>query len=346
MIDTSQNIFGNTFRNCLINASGCKCTNKEELDKLNSGESGGIVSKSCSLEQRNGNPSPRYYESDAISFHEHDGIMTINSMGLPNHGHKYYINLMGTFDKPYIISVAGNYLMDNFTILKEINTSFAAKILSETFKKDNYQMVEINVSCPNIEGKEQLAYNFNDLNQFLFRLDAVAEELPYLTIGLKLPPYFDPSHFLQLGEVISKHLDIVKFITTINSVGNTLVIDHETDSPVIQPKNGLGGLGGSYVKPVALANIWQLHLLFNSDNGICRKNGKPDMIIIGCGGIVCGRDVYEHILCGAHLCQIGSQLMKEGNNCFLRILKELNDEMQSRQYNSFDLFRGQLKLVN
>jgi dihydroorotate dehydrogenase (fumarate) len=47
----------------------------------------------------------------------------------------------------------------------------------------------------------------------------------------------------------------VDFITCINSVGNTLIIDPETESPLIAPKGGLGGLGGDYVKPVALANV-------------------------------------------------------------------------------------------
>lgn len=340
MINIAQEFFGLTFTNCLTNASGCRCTNKEDLEHLNSGESGGIVSKTCSLEQRDGNPLPRYYESNNFSYPDHQGIVTINSMGLPNNGYKYYTELINNFDKPYIISVAGNYLLEDFNILRKINETFANKKRENTSK---YQMVEINVSCPNIEGKEQLAYNFNDLNQFLFRLHNVIDELSYLKIGLKLPPYFDPSHFKQLGTVMLKHLDIIKFITAINSVGNTLVIDYETNKPVIKPKNGLGGLGGSYIKPVALSNVWQLHMLFNSDEGICKTNGKEEMVIIGCGGIVTGRDVYEHILCGAHLCQIGSQFMKEGNACFIRILKELKEEMILRKHNSFDLFRGKLK---
>ena len=341
MVNTTQTIFGNIFNNCLMNASGCKCTNLEDLQKLNDSKSGGIVSKTCSLEKRDGNPHPRYYETINKLSSGCNSIQTINSMGLPNNGYKYYKDLIGNFDKPYIISVAGNYLLEDFIILEEINSKFAE--LSENMKNNKkYQMVEINVSCPNIEGKEQLAYNFNDLNQFLFRLDIVAPKLKNLVIGLKLPPYFDPAHFSQLGTVISKHLHVIKFITAINSVGNTLAIDFDNNAPVIKPKKGLGGLGGSFIKPVALANIWQLHLLFNSSDGICKKQGKSDMILIGCGGIVNGRDAYEHILCGAHLCQIGSQFMYEGPICFERINEELKKSMKMKDITHIDNLRGKL----
>ena len=111
MNDTTQHFFGNTFNNCLLNASGCKCTEKQELDELNSSESGGIVSKTCSLEHRTGNQHPRYYESNGVLWPGRGGVLTINSMGLPNNGYRYYTDFIDTYDKPYIISVAGNYLL-------------------------------------------------------------------------------------------------------------------------------------------------------------------------------------------------------------------------------------------
>ena len=41
----------------------------------------------------------------------------------------------------------------------------------------------------------------------------------------------------------------------INSVGNGLIIDTNTETPVIQSKNGFGGIGGSVVKATTLANV-------------------------------------------------------------------------------------------
>lgn len=307
---------GIEFKNCILNASGCLCTDKKELQSLYISKCGGFVSKSCSIEKRDGNPEhPRYFETD-------NG--TINSMGLPNMGYMYYVNLIKDFtEKPYIISVASNYLFENLDILLYIQETSSFP-----------QLVEINVSCPNIPGKEQLGYNFNELDKFLNRLSTYKESLPNLIIGLKLPPYFDPAHFHRLRDILNPYIDnnIIKFLTAINSIGNALIIDSVKESPVIKPKNGLGGLGGDYIKPTAISNIWQLYNIF-----------EDRIPIIGCGGIKDGNDVFDHILCGASLVQIGSQLMKEGPECFARINKELIEIMNDKNYSNISEFRGKLK---
>jgi dihydroorotate dehydrogenase (fumarate) len=92
----------------------------------------------------------------------------------------------------------------------------------------------------------------------------------------------------------------VRFVTCINSIGNGLVIDAETESVVIKPKDGLGGLGGSYVLPTALANVREFSRLLI---------GKH---VVGCGGINSGREAFMHILAGATAVQIGSCLYEEG----------------------------------
>ena len=319
--DLSVELFDIYFANCLSNASGAKCRLEHELNDLLLSECGGIVSKSCSLNKRNGNPEPRYYENQ---------MGTINSMGLPNEGSDFYVKKIGKFNKPYMISVAGNYLLNDFKILEDINEEAREK-------KINKIMVEINVSCPNISGKEQLAYNFVDFKYFLSLLQNHHSQkyaFTNLVLGLKLPPYFDPIHLQKIHDVISPYLGMIQFITAINSVGNTLIVDSRNESTVIKPKKGLGGLGGSYVKPVALANIWQLYNLFGDS-----------VVIIGCGGIASGEDVFEHILCGASFCQIGSQLMIEGSECFERIISELKNILREKQYRKISDFRGKLKVI-
>jgi len=76
------------------------------------------------------------------------------------------------------------------------------------------------------------------------------------------------------------------------------VIDPETETTRIKPKDGYGGIGGSVIKPIALANVRQFSKLTKCS-------------IIGCGGITCGRDVYEHLLCGASAVQIGTEFYKD-----------------------------------
>lgn len=102
---------------------------------------------------------------------------------------------------------------------------------------------------------------------------------------------------------------------------------------MIKPKNGFGGLGGQYIKPTALANVRAFYTRL-----------KPEIQIIGTGGIETGQDAFEHLLCGASMLQIGTALHKEGPEIFTRIRRELQEIMDKKGYQSIDEFRGKLKV--
>lgn len=292
---------------CLMNASGVHCINKDNLDDLNNSESGAIITKSCTLEPRDGNPKPRYFDNQ---------LMSINSSGLPNLGYKFYINVANTIDKkkPFIISVSGMCEEDNLKIIKEINNC------------DNVDGIELNLSCPNIIGKPQIGYDFDAMDKLLNKVNSMIN--PRLNFGIKLPPYFDISHFETVATIINKYN--IDTITCINSLGNGLVIDPLTEKVAIAPKNGHGGIGGYVVKSIALSNVRKFYELTN-----CK--------IIGCGGIRNGIDVFEHVLAGASAVQIGTQLYKDSTVCFSNIMKGLIDIMKKKGYKDLDCFRGNLK---
>ncbi|MBE4727563.1 dihydroorotate oxidase, partial [Leuconostoc suionicum] len=96
----------------------------------------------------------------------------------------------------------------------------------------------------------------------------------------------------------------------------------------------LGGVGGPIVKATALANVRAL-----------RQRLSPTIKMIGTGGVTSGRDVYEHVLCGADLVEVGSQLAIEGISVFERLEKELTAILTEKGYNSLDEVRGQLKII-
>ena len=132
---------------------------------------------------------------------------------------------------------------------------------------------------------------------------------------MKLPPYFDIVHFDQAAAVFNQFPLV--FVNCVNSIGNGLYIEDET--VVIKPKNGFGGIGGDYIKPTALANV---HAFY--------QRLKPEIQIIGTGGVKSGRDAFEHILCGASMIQVGTALQKEGVAIFDRITKELKEIMEEK----------------
>ena len=113
-----------------------------------------------------------------------------------------------------------------------------------------------------------------------------------------------------------------------------LYIDLDKEQVVIKPKGGFGGLGGEYIKPTALANVRAF-----------RERLNPSIKIIGTGGVINGKDVFEHILCGADLVQVGTTLHKEGVAAFSRLTKELEEVMKEKGYKSLDDFRGKLKVI-
>ena len=116
-MDLSTTIAGVKFPSCFMNASGAMCVTREELLALGRSRAGAIVTKSMTVEAREGNPSPRYYGFPGGS---------INSMGLPNLGYKVYAELipeLKQYGKPVIASVAGLCEDDFPTIAKVINAS-------------------------------------------------------------------------------------------------------------------------------------------------------------------------------------------------------------------------------
>ncbi len=301
---------------CIYNASGPLCISKSELINLmNSQYTSLTLTKSCTLESRLGNLEPRYYQTDLAS---------INSTGLANLGYQKYIQFASDFknyNKPFFISVSGLSLKDNLTMISDIMLCY------------DVNGIELNLSCPNIIGKPQIGYDFETVDNILRKVFELYDPINKQTFGLKLPPYFDQIHFDTMTEIIKKY-NKIEFLTCINSLGNGLILDIDKESVTIKPKNGFGGIGGSIVKPTALANVHQFY-----------KSLGQGISIIGCGGISTGEDAFEHILCGASAIQIGTQYMREGTDCFQRIDTELREIMRQKRYQNIEEFRGKLRYL-
>lgn len=311
MISTATTIASFHFDNCLMNAAGVYCMTKKELLAIQVSKAACFVTKTGTLEPRSGNPKPRYANSS---------LGSINAMGLPNLGFRYYLDFILELEKNpnhkhHFLSVVGLTPEETHIILKTVENS-------------NFQgLIELNLSCPNLPGKPQIAYDFDMTNKLL------SEVFTYFTkpLGIKLPPYFDIVHFDQAATIFNQFP--LTFVNCVNSIGNGLLIEDET--VVIKPKNGFGGIGGAYLKPTALANVHAFYQRLN-----------PSIQIIGTGGIKNGRDAFEHILCGASMVQIGTALHEEGPSIFDRITNELQEIMTEKGYHCLDDFRGKLQYIN
>ncbi|MEJ4319888.1 dihydroorotate oxidase [Enterococcus faecium] len=303
------------FANPLMNASGVHCMTTQELDELAHSEAGAFITKSCTINERKGNPEPRYFDVP---------LGSINSMGLPNLGFSYYLEYALAYEKvqenqnqPLFFSIAGMSVQENLEMLEKIEKSGFNGI------------TELNLSCPNVPGKPQLAYDFEATYETLKEVFSIFSK----PLGIKLPPYFDFAHFDQMADILNQFP--LTYVNAINSVGNGLYIDTEQEAVVIKPKEGFGGIGGEDIKPTALANVRAFYTRL-----------KPEIQIIGTGGIRTGQDAFEHLLCGASMLQIGTELHKEGPEIFSRIIKELTQIMSEKGYTSIDEFKGKLRTIS
>ncbi|QBF84444.1 dihydroorotate oxidase [Shewanella maritima] len=306
-VNLSTEVAGVPLASYVLNASGPRCTSAEELKIVGESHSAAIMTKSCTILPREGNPEPRYQNLD---------LGSIQSMGLPNLGYKAYLEMIPTLKqhgKPVIVSVSGFSIEDNIEMVS-------------AFQQSAVDLIEVNFSCPNIPGKAQVAYDFEQTEQALKAITALGDK----PIGIKLAPYFDMSHFIAMADILKQYP--VKFITCINSIGNSLVIDPETEQPIIKPKGGFGGLCGEYIKPVGLANVRAFRELLGDD-----------VQIMGVGGINTGVDAFEYLLAGADAVQVATCFEKQGAACFERIETELAQFMAKKGYTSLEDAKGKLK---
>ncbi|MFT4308426.1 MAG: dihydroorotate oxidase [Candidatus Woesearchaeota archaeon] len=283
----------------VMNASGPNDTTLKELEAICDSDAGAIVTKSVTILPRDGNREPRYARL------EHGSIQ---AMGLPNDGYEAMVERVRALGgrKPIIASIAGMSI-EEYAVMARAFDGVA-------------DLIELNLSCPNV-GKRIIGYDFAAVEALLTSLPPMKTP-----IGFKLPSYYEPHQYDAMSTLIRTHG--VSFVTCINSIGHTLVIDADTRTSVLAANNGYGGLSGAYIKPIALANV----RMFSE---------RLDVPIIGVGGISTGRDAFEFLLAGASAVQVGTVFEHEGPSCFSRINGELDAMLKEHGLNMEDA-RGSL----
>ncbi|RME74374.1 MAG: dihydroorotate oxidase, partial [Planctomycetota bacterium] len=291
----------------IMNASGVLCTTEEDLQAVLESRAGACVTKTMTLEPREGNPKPRCFWTQDFS---------VNSMGIPNKGVEYYVEAarrLKKYQKPMIASMAGLQKEEYF-------------LLSEKLEKSDFHAIEVNLSCPNLEGKEIFAYDFQLAKEVLYQLRKRISK----PMGVKLPPYSSRYHIQEIAKIL---LEVsVDFVSLSNSFPLGTAILSEKEETAILPNGGIGGLGGKAFRPIVLGQI----LLF-------QRHFKGQIPIIGVGGIEKGVHLYEHLLAGASLFQIGTALLREGPFLFQKILEEANHIFQQKGLSSYRDKCGKVK---
>jgi len=233
-----------------------------EIDKI-----GCIITKSITLEEREGNAHPRIHETSS-------GM--INSIGLANVGVHNFCNnklrKLNSIGTHFIVSIAGSTLEEYIKVLDIIEKSEGKHI--------GY---EINVSCPNVkEGGMEFGINSDTTYKLTSELRKRTDKI----LVIKLSPNVTNIEEIALSAE-SAGADAISAVNTFSG----MAIDYKTGKFLLSTK--FGGVSGPAIKPLALAKV---HKIYN----------KVKIPIIGMGGISGFEDIIEFIRSGSSMVQVGT----------------------------------------
>jgi len=265
-VDTAVDFAGIALRNPVLTASGTFGYGLELAPFVDLRRLGGIVSKSLTLAPRWGNPPPRIAEAPS-------GML--NAISLENVGVDAFVAEKLPALPEGVTVVASVF---------ETEVERYAEVCKRLGGVPRVAGIEINASCPHVKSG---GIEFGQDPTVLATLVRATRRATTLPLLVKLSP--NVTHIAEMARVCEG--EGADGLTLINSV-QALDVDVERRRPVLS--NGLGGLSGPAIRPIALRMVWQA----------ARAVRLP---ICGVGGIATGEDAVKFLLCGATAVQVGTQ---------------------------------------
>jgi dihydroorotate dehydrogenase (NAD+) catalytic subunit len=230
-----------------------------------------FVSKTITVEPRDGNPPPRLYETPA-------GL--INSIGLPNKGLRGYLAEdlpeLARLPVPLITNVMGASAGELCTLVEALDG------------RDEVDALELNVSCPNVR-------TGLDIGADPAGLGAVVRQVRPRTakpLIVKLTPNTaDVAAVAQAAQEAGA--DAVSLINTLRAYA-----PHPRRAGAAWLGNATGGLSGPAIRVVALAQV----------RAVAARVAIP---IVGMGGIQNGLHAAQMLEAGATLVAVGTESFRD-----------------------------------
>ena len=296
-IDMTTQLSSVTFPNPVFTASGCAASGRELDQFFDISELGGVVTKSIMLAPRSGRATPRMAETPS-------GML--NSIGLQGPGIDAFLDK----DLPWlasrgaraVVSIAGGSVDDY------------AKLTAKLRGRAGLAMIEVNISCPNVEDRGQVFAC--DPRMAGAVVQAVKRSAPTgVPVFAKLSP--DVTDITAIARAcVSAGADGLSVINTLLG----MVIDTDTMRPALAGVTG--GLSGPAIRPVAVRCVWQI------------RQALPDIPILGMGGIRTGLDALELVLAGANAVSVGTAVFGDPS-APIRVLDELARALVDRGFHRF-----------
>ena len=261
---TSVNLAGIELKNPVMTASGTFGSGMEYSEFVDLNCLGAVVTKGVANVPWPGNPTPRVAEV-------YGGML--NAIGLQNPGIDVFLErdlpFLAQYDTKVIVNVCGKTVEDYLEVVERLSDA-------------PVDMLEINVSCPNVK---EGAIAFGQKADCLYDITSAIKKKAAQPVIMKLSPNVtDITEMARAAEAAGA--DAISLINTLTG----MKIDIHKRSFVLANKTG--GMSGPEVKPVAVRMVWQ-----------CAQAVK--IPIIGMGGIMNAEDALEFIMAGATAVAVG-----------------------------------------
>ena len=261
---TSVNIAGIELKNPVMTASGTFGSGMEYSEFVDLNCLGAVVTKGVANVPWPGNPTPRVAEV-------YGGML--NAIGLQNPGIDVFLErdlpFLAQYDTKVIVNVCGKTVEDYLEVVERLSDA-------------PVDMLEINVSCPNVK---EGAIAFGQKADCLYDITSAIKKKAAQPVIMKLSPNVtDIAEMARAAEAAGA--DAISLINTLTG----MKIDIHKRSFVLANKTG--GMSGPAVKPVAVRMVYQ-----------CAQAVK--IPIIGMGGIMNAQDALEFIMAGASAVAVG-----------------------------------------
>lgn len=265
MLNTKVTIAGVELKNPVMTASGTFGSGMEYSEFVDLNRLGAIVTKGVANEPWAGNPTPRIAEV-------YGGML--NAIGLQNPGIDVFIDrdleFLKGYDTKIIVNVCGKTAGDYLETVERLGDT-------------NANMLEINVSCPNVK---EGGIAFGQKADCLFDITSQVKKAARQPIIMKLSPNVtDIAEMAKAAEAAGA--DAISLINTLTG----MKIDIHKRAFALANKTG--GFSGPAIKPVAVRMVYQ-------------AAHAVKIPVIGMGGIATAEDAIEFMMAGAAAVGVGA----------------------------------------
>ncbi|MDD6194835.1 MAG: dihydroorotate dehydrogenase [Lachnospiraceae bacterium] len=265
-MNTSVNLAGVCLKNPVMVASGTFGSGQEYSEFVDLNALGAVVTKGVANVPWPGNPTPRVTEVRS-------GML--NAIGLQNPGIDVFtrrdLPFLEQFDTKVIVNVCGKTTSDYLEVVERLGD------------ERRVDMLEINISCPNVK---EGGIAFGQDPKAVEEITRLVKQKAKQPVIIKLSPNVtDITVMAKAAE--AGGADVLSLINTLT--GMKIDINRQTFALA----NKTGGMSGPAIHPIAVRMVYQ----------VAQAVKLP---IIGMGGIESAEDAIEMMLAGATAVSVGT----------------------------------------